>query len=219
MQAQRLREPLLRAIWKLVVLDKYVDFEKLHALQQQGFNYSYDTRDDLRGSGFALVKKDHITSQWPVQTEAEWKHLYSGWVVAVLLLYPHQREELDYYHNFVNNLFHTAPHNPSSGISFDTVVQDRHTKEPFRMDNPMYLLLFMVSHTLAGLSKASRGSKCPSSTSENPSSKRMEQVCENWNLRICKDLCKNCYKHGICSECSQPHTANTINTCATKLKE
>jgi hypothetical protein len=219
MQAQRLREPLPRAIWKLVVLDKYVDFEKLHASQQQGFDYNYDTRDDLGGSGFALVKKDHITSRRSVQTEAEWKRLYSGWIAAVLLLYPHRREELDYYHDFVDNLFRTAPNNPSSGICFDAAVRDRYAKEPFRMDDLARLLLFMVSHMLAGSSKTGRGSKRPSTTSENPSNKRMEQVCENWNLGICKDPCKNRRKHGVCSECGQSHAANTVNGCIARLKE
>ena len=69
-QQQRLDEPIPRSIWREIIQDWFVNFEKLYALMDLG----YDHQDELKvfAGGYAIVKKDQALAKRAVQTEAEW---------------------------------------------------------------------------------------------------------------------------------------------------
>ena len=50
------RDPLPQTIWCKILLDSYVDFEKLFASMEKGYDYHDDPKDF--GAGYALIKKD-----------------------------------------------------------------------------------------------------------------------------------------------------------------
>jgi hypothetical protein len=56
LQIQPLHDPIPRSIWKAIAQDQYVDFEKLHASMDRGYDHN-DEPCEFAG-GFALVKKD-----------------------------------------------------------------------------------------------------------------------------------------------------------------
>jgi hypothetical protein len=194
-----MQAPLPRSVWKFVILDNYVDFEKLYATQQQCFDQNDDTNDMFPGSGYLIVKKNHILPRRPVRTEAEWKRLYSAWITEVLLLYPHRKEELDNYFSYVYNLFRASPSDPTSAISFDAAVRDSYGKQPSRLDDLGRLAMFVIPYILDSHSSTTAGNKRGVGNSNSGSNKRAQLPCKNWNLDICKDPCKNRRKHGTCS--------------------
>ena len=57
MRGQEIAQPLPRSIWKSIIEDRYVDFEKLFAAMDPGYD-PYDIPRDFAG-GFALIKKDN----------------------------------------------------------------------------------------------------------------------------------------------------------------
>lgn len=63
-------EPLPHSIWRKIVLDQYVDFEKLFASMDRGYNHLDDPKDF--GGGFTLVKKEQTYSKRALHTEADW---------------------------------------------------------------------------------------------------------------------------------------------------
>ncbi|KAG6876473.1 hypothetical protein C0993_002816, partial [Termitomyces sp. T159_Od127] len=91
-QSQPLKEPISRAMWKLVILDQFVNFDKLYATFDRGYNYVDEPKDFL--GGFSLVQKDHASAQKPVRTEYDWIWMFNAWTAAVVLFYPHCKEEL-----------------------------------------------------------------------------------------------------------------------------
>ncbi|KAG6871425.1 hypothetical protein C0995_004785, partial [Termitomyces sp. Mi166 len=69
-QSQPLKDPISRAMWKLIILDHYVDFEKLYATLEKGYDHQDEPKDF--GGGFSLVKKDHATVKRAVHTESDY---------------------------------------------------------------------------------------------------------------------------------------------------
>jgi hypothetical protein len=57
-------DPLPRTIWRKVLLDLFVDFEKLFASMDKGYDHHDDPKDF--GAGYALVKKDQAFSKRPL---------------------------------------------------------------------------------------------------------------------------------------------------------
>ena len=70
MQQQPMPDPLPRSIWKDIILDRYVDFEKLFASMDRGYDHDDEPKDF--GSGYSSIKKEHFHAKKPVQTEADW---------------------------------------------------------------------------------------------------------------------------------------------------
>ncbi|KAG5336894.1 hypothetical protein C0989_011640, partial [Termitomyces sp. Mn162] len=69
-QSQQLKDPISRAMWNLVVLDQFVDFDKLYATLSRSYDH-YDEPKDF-AAGFSLVKKDVATAKRPVKSESDW---------------------------------------------------------------------------------------------------------------------------------------------------
>ena len=109
LQSQPLAQPLPRSIWKTISQDQYVDFEKLFASMEPGYDHSDDLKDF--GDGYALVKKDQASARKPLRTEADWIRVFGAWKTAIILLYPHRQFELEGYEKMVCNVFRASPHN------------------------------------------------------------------------------------------------------------
>ncbi|KAJ3831362.1 hypothetical protein F5878DRAFT_675947 [Lentinula raphanica] len=84
-QSCYLPEPLPRSIWKLILKDEYISFEKLLA----GIDPSYDHQDEGRdfGAGYTLVKKDHLSARKPVVSESDWNRAFDAWKNGVILAF------------------------------------------------------------------------------------------------------------------------------------
>ncbi|KAJ7239884.1 hypothetical protein C8J57DRAFT_1245700 [Mycena rebaudengoi] len=60
MQLQVLVDPLARTIWRLIIQDHFVDFEKLYAALGVGYDHQ-DEPKEFAG-GYALIKKEHFSA-------------------------------------------------------------------------------------------------------------------------------------------------------------
>jgi hypothetical protein len=218
MQQQQLDEPIPRSIWRDIIQDRFVNFEKLYASMDVGYDHQDELKDFL--SGYAIVKKDQASAKRPVQTEAEWIRVFAAWMGGVCLLYPHRDSELKEYRKVVMELFRAVPNRPSIAIRFDLDVRDRYAKRPFHMDNRSFLNVPLFSQMVFGTSIPS-GSKRPSgSLSGFSPTKRANVPCVNWNKGFCQDseLCPNHRLHGKCCECGGGHRAKDNPECQAALQ-
>ncbi|KAG5335800.1 hypothetical protein C0989_000297, partial [Termitomyces sp. Mn162] len=100
-QSQALKDPFLCAMWKSVILDHFVNFEKLYATLEKGYDHN-DKPKDFMG-GFSLIKKDFALAKKLVCTESDWTHVFDAWMAGVVLFYPHREDELAKYQSKIVN--------------------------------------------------------------------------------------------------------------------
>ncbi|EDR10816.1 uncharacterized protein LACBIDRAFT_315653 [Laccaria bicolor S238N-H82] len=195
--------------------DHFVDFEKLFASMDKGYDHNDEPRDF--GGGYALVKKDQASAKRPLRSESEWLRVFGAWSSAVVLVYRHRSSELQSYQRMVTDLFRAVPHDPSIAIAFDVEARDRYAKSPFRMDDRTQLNVPLLARMFqsTGPSSKKRSNTSPSTSSP---SKRSTIPCRNWNMGICDAPCPNGRRHGICSECEGPHRAKDEPVCNTLLQ-
>ncbi|KAJ3727827.1 hypothetical protein C8R42DRAFT_573013 [Lentinula raphanica] len=204
-QSQSLPEPLPRTIWKLILKDEYVSFEKLFA----GIDPSYDHQDEGKdfGAGYTLVKTDHLSAKKPVVSESDWNRAFDAWRNGVIQAYPHRRDELVNYGQGISHLFRNFAHDPSIPIRADHEVRERYHKSPFRLDDgnrTQAAVMALVHRTSVGVRSKRPSDAGPSSRSSKRSS---GAICLNWNGARCDDPCVNGRRHGTCSVCSGKHRA------------
>ena len=132
-QLAPLAEPLPRSIWRKILQDQFVDFEKLFASMDRGYDHNDEPKDFA--ADFALVKKEQAFTKHPLWTESDWIRVFSAWEHGVVVLYPHHADELQNYQCMVMDLFCAAPSNPLVAIQFDVKAQDLYAKKPFHMDD------------------------------------------------------------------------------------
>jgi hypothetical protein len=186
-------DPIPRSIWCQITLDQFVDFEKLFASMDKGYEHLDDIKDF--GAGFALVKKEQSHKKRPIRDESEWLRVFSAWRSAVGHLFPHRIQELQKYLEIVTDVFRAAPGEPHRAIQFDLEARDRYSRRPFRMDD--------------------RGTKRSNHTSSMTPTKRADTPCCKWSFGTCTtDPCPNKQKHGTCSVCGEPHRAKDNPACA-----
>ena len=215
LQSQSLAQPLPQSIWKPIVQDHYVDFEKLLASMEPGYDHNNELKDF--GDGYALVRKDHASTKKPLRNEADWLQVFGAWKIGVVLLYPHRQDELGEYECMVCSIFHVAPHNPLSGIQFNSKTRQRYAKSPFQMDDKNESHLLILSQLYCASSQGNQKHLLDGGGSSQP--KRPTTPCHNWNLGICiSDPCPNRRKHGVCSECGGQHPAKDVSRCLTQLQ-
>jgi hypothetical protein len=130
MQVQPLADPIPRSIWRSVIQDHFVDFEKLFASMDKGYDHNDEPRDF--GGGYALIKKEQASAKRSLRSESEWLRVFGAWSSAVVLVYRHRSSELQSYQRMVTDLFRAVPHDPSIAIAFDVEARDRYAKSPFR---------------------------------------------------------------------------------------
>ncbi|KAG6863404.1 hypothetical protein C0993_011679, partial [Termitomyces sp. T159_Od127] len=213
-QSQPLKEPISRAMWKLVILDQFVDFDKLYATFDRGYDHSDEPKDFM--GGFSLIRKDHASAKRPVRTEYDWIRTFDAWMEAVVLFYPHREEELVRYRNRIMDFCRSIPNGAPIAIRFDINTRDRYARNPFRMDDDNKLHLPFLAQVLS-LSHAPQGNK-RSLGGQFPPRKKLAAICQNWNLGICtSDPCPGGRRHHICSECNGSHKARDIEECFKKL--
>ncbi|KAF8218649.1 hypothetical protein L208DRAFT_1348970, partial [Tricholoma matsutake] len=107
-----LNKPLPRSIWKKIVLEEFIDFTKLFASMDQGYNH-YDEPEDF-AAGFAIIKKNYLSAKCNIISEVDWIQVFDAWKDGVLLIFPHQATELQGYHHFVMDIFCSTPLNPAA---------------------------------------------------------------------------------------------------------
>ena len=186
MQCQPMPDPLPRSIWKDIILDKYFDFEKLHASMDRGYDHD-DVPKDF-GGGYSIVRKDHFHAKKPVQTESEWVRVAQTWRHGVELLFPHRKNELTVYMKIIEELFRAAPQSPSIAICIDVEARDNYAKHPYRMDDRNQLHSSILAQMFrAPTSQPTSGGKRRGSPVSS-TGKKPRLICRNWNLGYCNDL-------------------------------
>ncbi|KIM78765.1 hypothetical protein PILCRDRAFT_90510 [Piloderma croceum F 1598] len=114
MQTRSHVTPLVCSIWRLVVLNQYVDFEKLFTSMDPGYNHN----DELK----------------EFYSEADWLCIFSAWESGVCELYPHH-SDVTAYHHFTNDLFQANPADPDIFIHFNQHVHLCYKKNPFQLND------------------------------------------------------------------------------------
>lgn len=215
------RDPLPQTFWRKILLDSYIDFEKLFASMDKG----YDHRDDPKdfGAGYALVKKDQAFSKRPLRTEADWIRVFGAWSSGVAFFFPHREAELREYQTIVMDLFRAAPANPLVAISFDVQVRDKYSRKPFHLDDRAQLnsplLAQMLSPGSASVPRTNKRGPSSQPPSSGGNQKRADIPCRNWSFGTCKaEVCPNRRKHGTCFICGEGHRAKDNEQCAAALQ-
>ena len=211
-------DPLPQTIWHKILLDLFIDFEKLFALMDMG----YDHHDDPKDFG-ALVKKDQAFSKCALRSEADWTRVFGAWAAGVTFLFPHREAELRDYWAIVMDLFRAVPANPFMAISFDVQVHDKYSKKPFHLDDRAQLNLPLLAQMLspATPNPPRTNKRSISSQAAAPVSnlKCMDVPCRNWSFGTCKaEICPNRHKHGICCICGEGHQAKDNEQCFALLQ-
>jgi hypothetical protein len=217
-QGRKVQEPIANSIWKLVILDKYVDFEKLFATLDPDYNPNDEAKD--LNDKFTLLEKSSISSKRSIQSEAEWMRLFDIWVSATLHFYPHRKDELSSYRELIINMFR-ATLTPFPAIKYDCDSRERYSRQPYRLDCSKDVLPFpLLSQLLAHAEgqAPSTGNKRRTGDSQEGRRKRSETICQNWNLGACDgDSCHYGRKHNLCSECGESHRAKDRTECSSAL--
>jgi hypothetical protein len=219
-QLSPLINPLPRSIWKKILLEEFVDFAKLFASMEQGYDHNDEAEDFA--AGFAIVKKNHLSAKRPVRTKAEWICVFSAWEAGVILIYPHRTAELQGYRRMVMDIFRATPSNPTAAINFDVEARDQYAKQPFHMDDrsrlhlPLLTQLFTTANASSTHSVSRKRAISPSSVTST--AKRTDVPCSNWNWGRCQDPCPNRRKHGTCCVCGEDHAAKDNDTCLATLR-
>ena len=208
MQLQPLVDPIPRTIWRNIIQDQYVNFEKLYASMDRGYSHQ-DEAKDFAG-GYALVRKDQYSAKKPIKHEAEWIRIFTAWKSGVVLLFPHRQQELQSYCEMVIDLFRAAPFDPSVAIQFDIEARDRYARNPYRMDDRSRLHLPLLAQMFRKREMADHSFDTPA--------KRATVPCQNWNRGVCPDPCVNRRRHGICCECGGRHQAREKDSCLSSLE-
>ena len=218
-QGRKMPEPIANSIWKLIILDKYVDFEKLYVTLDPDYNPNDEAKD--LGDTFTLLEKNSVSSKRSVITEAEWMRLYDVWVCGVLHFYPHRRSELSSYRELIVSMFR-ATTSALPAIRYDHDSRERYSRQPYRLDSskdviPLPLLSQLLSQ-VASPAPSSSGGKRRSSNSQEGPRKRSETICRNWNLGNCEvDPCRYSHRHNECCECGGSHRAKDKGDCLAAL--
>ncbi|KAF8804434.1 hypothetical protein BYT27DRAFT_7107276 [Phlegmacium glaucopus] len=215
-QGQKICKPITNSIWRLIILDKYVDFEKFFVTLEPGYNPNNEAKD--LNDRFTLLEKNSISLRCAIISEAEWMRLYDAWVDAVLLFYPHRKVELSSYREVIINMFQ-ATSSPLPAIKYDRDSHERYARQPYHLDSskdtlpfPLLSQLLSLSHVMLAPSSSS-GKKQSMVTYEGPH-KCADTICQNWNLGSCEgDMCHFGCRHNKCSECNGPHRAKDKGKC------
>jgi hypothetical protein len=218
MQLQSLVDPLPRTIWRSIIQDHYVNFEKINAAFEVGYDH-LDEPKDFAGE-YALVKNEQASAKRVVKTETEWIRVFAAWRTGVCRLYPHRVAELAGYLKVVTDLFRAVPRDPLVAIRFDAEARDKYAKSPYHLDDRdqhnLTLLSQMFNHSPASSNSSKRSLVAGDQTAS--SSKRATIPCQNWNLGFCDAPCNNRRLHGTCSECGKPHRAKDSEKCLSALQ-
>ena len=217
LQLARLDDPLPKAIWRDVLADKYVNFEKLYAAIDSGFDHDDDAKDFA--GGYVLLKKDQANARKPVETETDWTRVFDAWASAVKLVFRHRESEIDAYKRLILKIFRARRSEPHVAILIDHDVREDYAKSPFHLDDRAHSDIPLFTHLVGSSPAQSSSTKRPGSLMARIApAKRTAVVCENWNFGRCDDPCRAARKHGSCSECGASHRAKDAAQCLKSLQ-
>jgi hypothetical protein len=146
-------EPLPCLIWKKIVQDDYVEFEKLYALMDRGYDHKEDPK--MLIDGFAIVRV-----KVPLSTEAKWIRVFSAWEAGVRVLFPHCVTELQSDCQVVLELFWVMPGSLQLTIQFDDEIHDHYVKKAFHMDDCLKNNIPLLAQMFCSMVSASKSLKC-----------------------------------------------------------
>ncbi|KAL0563326.1 hypothetical protein V5O48_018745, partial [Marasmius crinis-equi] len=109
-------DPLPESAWRNVLIDRYVDFHKLHTALQPGYNHTKAPKLDL--GDVVISSKQKSPAKRPVTTEIDWSRTFTTWSVAVGIVYPHRKVELFGYCLLMDQFFRDSHSNPALGIRY-----------------------------------------------------------------------------------------------------
>lgn len=215
------RDPPSRAIWKDIILDKYVNFEKLYAALEPSFDHNDEIKDF--GGGLGLVKTDQYNAKKKVGTESEWTRVYHSWAGAVKEVYAHRSDELDRYELLIREIFESERGDPGIAIRTDIIMRQKYAHQPYHLDAREYMHLPLFAEVMASVrtrQKPPLAKRLADSSPAGPSIpfKRSAAACENWSFGQCSDPCPNGRKHGLCCECLEAHRAQDSPECLASLR-
>ena len=217
LQLARLDDPLPKAIWRDILADKYVNFEKVHASISSGFDHDDDAKDFA--GGYVLLKKDQANARKPVESESDWVRVFDAWASAVKLVYRHRDAELNSYKRLILKLFRARRLEPHLAILVDHDVREDYAKSPFHLDDRAHSDIPLFTHLVSSSpAQTSSGKRAGSLMARIAPAKRAAVVCENWNFGRCDDPCRASRKHGTCSECGAGHRAKDAVQCLRSLQ-
>ncbi|KAJ8085819.1 hypothetical protein PM082_004637 [Marasmius tenuissimus] len=199
----QLTDPVPHSVWKDILLDRYVNFDKLNHALQPRYNHSDEPKLEL--GDLVISDKSRIAARKPIGNVSDWNRVFGAWAEAVSAVYPHRRAELRAYHYLMSTFFRNHSSNPLVGIRLDDRIRESYSRCPFKLDDRDKF----TEHTIAQLSASSDISKrkeAPSGFASLPK-RPAGPVCLNWNGNRCKDHCPSNRRHGICCQCSGSHRA------------
>jgi hypothetical protein len=214
LSAQPFSDPLPITLLHLIVKDRFVDFEKIHASFASFSSSIHDDSKDF-GSEFKLVRKEQVIRSLPVTTESQWLRVFEAWLAPLLKVYPHRQQELDSYKSQIMDYFRSAPNDPLVAIRVDKEARQKAANTPFDLGNPENFHTLLLKEMLSTRKRSSTSTF----SSSTPSSKRRDTPCILWNENRCSDPCPNSRKHGYCSECGESHKAIDHQSCYSKLQK
>ncbi|KAM5540367.1 hypothetical protein V8D89_005825 [Ganoderma adspersum] len=181
LQLAKLDDPLPKAIWRDILADKYVNFEKVYAAIDSGFDHDDDAKDFA--GGYVLLKKDQANARKAVESETDWTRVFDAWASAVKLVYRHRGAELDAYKRLILKLFRARRSEPHVAILIDHDVREDYAKSPFHLDDRAHSDVPLFTHLVSSSpSQASTGKRPGSLMARIAPAKRATVVCENWNF-------------------------------------
>jgi hypothetical protein len=182
------RDPLPRTIWHKILLDHFVNFEKLFVSMDKGYNHHNDLKDF--GAGYALVKKDQAFSKRSLHSEADWTQVFGAWSGGIAFFFPHHEVELHEYRTIVMDLFRAALSNLLIAISFDVHVRDKYSKKPFHLGDrdqlnfPLRAQMLSPPPSAAPCGNKHAALSQPVASGSNQ--KCADISCCNWSFGACK---------------------------------
>lgn len=125
--------PLPQSIWQKTILDQFVNFEKLFASMEKGYEHHNDPRDF--GASYSLVRKEQTFSKCKLHSEADWIQVFDAWSATTSFFFRHWESELHSYCSIAMEFFHAAPNEPQVTIEYDVEVHAKYSHKPFWLDN------------------------------------------------------------------------------------
>ncbi|KAL0057522.1 hypothetical protein AAF712_015833 [Marasmius tenuissimus] len=192
----QLVDPVPHSIWKEVILDRYVNFDKLNHTLQPGYNQSDEPKLEL--GDLVISDKSRISSKKPVTTVSDWGRVFGAGAEAVTIIYPHRKTELRAYHFLMSTFFRNHPGNPLVGIHLDDRIRESYLRCPFRLNDRAKFSEHTIAQHSASLDVSKR-KEAPTGVASLPK-RPSGPVCLNWNGNRCKDPCPANRRHGLCSQ-------------------
>ncbi|KAJ3832935.1 hypothetical protein F5878DRAFT_498037, partial [Lentinula raphanica] len=128
--AQPFSDPLPVSLLRLIVKDRFVDFDKVYAALVSFSSPTYDDSRDF-GSEYKLVRKDQVLKSVPVTSESQWLRVFDAWTAPLLKVYPHRKIELETYKSQIMEYFRSSPYDPSVAIRVDREARQKASNTPF----------------------------------------------------------------------------------------